>query len=74
MRPKLLLLLSDDRFFWSHRLPIARAALRRGYEVVVATAVYGSAQQFEAEGFRLIRSNCCARWIHPSTIFALFAR
>lgn len=53
-RPKILFLFADDRFFWSHRLPVARAALRQGYEVVLATGLYGSARQIEAEGFRLI--------------------
>lgn len=57
MHPKILFLFSDDRFFWSHRLPIARAALREGYEVVLATAVYSYAQQIQEEGFRLIPLN-----------------
>ena len=53
-RPKVLFTFADDRFFWSHRLPVARAALRSGYEVVVATGVYAYAQQIQDEGFRLI--------------------
>lgn len=53
-RPKLLFIFSDDRFFWSHRLPVARAALRNGYEVIIATGVYSYAQQIREEGFRLI--------------------
>src|SRR5215469_16770165 len=57
MRPKLLFLFSDDRFFWSHRLSVAQAALREGYEVVIATAVYSYAQQIQDEGFRLIPLN-----------------
>jgi len=54
MRPKLLFVFADDRFFWSHRLSVARAALRHGYEVVLATGVYTSPEHIEAEGFRLI--------------------
>ena len=54
MRPKILFLFSDDRFFWSHRLPVAKAALRDGYEVVIATVVYSYARQIQEEGFRLI--------------------
>ncbi len=53
-RPKLLFVFADDRFFWSHRLPVARAALRNGYEVIIATGVYGHAEQIRDEGFRLI--------------------
>jgi glycosyltransferase involved in cell wall biosynthesis len=53
-RPKVLFLVTEDRFFWSHRLPVARAGLRDGYEVIVATGVSGFAQQILDEGFRLI--------------------
>ena len=53
-RPKLLFLVHEDRFFWSHRLAVGRAALRAGYEVIVATRVLGDAQKFHDEGFRLI--------------------
>jgi glycosyltransferase involved in cell wall biosynthesis len=54
MRPKLLFVFSDDRFFWSHRLAVAQAALSNGYEVIVATGVYSHAEQIRDQGFRLI--------------------
>jgi glycosyltransferase involved in cell wall biosynthesis len=54
MRPKLLFLIAEDRLFWSHRLPIARAALQDGYEVIIATRVNGDPQKIRDEGFRLI--------------------
>jgi glycosyltransferase involved in cell wall biosynthesis len=53
-RPKVLFTFSDDRFFWSHRLSVARAALRSGYEVVIATGVYAHGQEIQDEGFKLI--------------------
>ncbi|HMF89066.1 MAG TPA: glycosyltransferase family 4 protein [Candidatus Angelobacter sp.] len=53
-RPKALFLASEDRFFWGHPLPVARAALRDGYEVIVATGVHSYAEQIRNEGFRLI--------------------
>jgi glycosyltransferase involved in cell wall biosynthesis len=53
MRPKILFLITEDRFLWSHRLPIARAALQDGFEVIVATRVLGDAQKIRDEGFRL---------------------
>lgn len=53
-RPKLLFLITEDWYFWSHRLPIARAALREGYEIVVATRVIRHGQKICDEGFRLI--------------------
>jgi glycosyltransferase involved in cell wall biosynthesis len=54
MRPKILYLVTEDWFFWSHRLPIARAALQSGYEVIVATRVGNYAQRIHEEGFRLV--------------------
>ncbi len=51
---KILYLVSEDWYFCSHRLPIARAARDAGAEVVVATRVRGHASPIEAEGFRLI--------------------
>lgn len=51
---KLLFLVSEDWYFCSHRLPIARAARDAGAEVVVVTRVREHAAQIEAEGFRLI--------------------
>ena len=54
MPPKLLFVVAEDWYFWSHRLPIARAALRNGYEVIVATRVRGYGQKIRSEGFQLI--------------------
>ena len=51
---KLLYLVTEDWYFCSHRLPIARAARDRGFEVVVATRVGEHADQIRSEGFRLI--------------------
>ncbi len=54
MPPKLLFVVAEDWYFWSHRLPIARAALRNGYEVIVATRVLTYGQKIRHEGFQLI--------------------
>jgi glycosyltransferase involved in cell wall biosynthesis len=54
VRPKLLYLVTEDWYFCSHRLPIARAARDSGAEVVVATRVGEHAAAIEAEGFRLV--------------------
>jgi len=53
-RPKLLFLVTEDSYFWSHRVPVARAALRDGYEVVVATHVRDYGDRIRDEGFRVI--------------------
>ena len=51
---KILFLVSEDWYFLSHRLPIARAARDAGAEVVVATRVRERGADIEAEGFRLV--------------------
>ncbi|TMJ77934.1 MAG: glycosyltransferase family 4 protein [Alphaproteobacteria bacterium] len=53
VRPKLLFLLTEDWYFWSHRLPVARAARDAGFEVVVATRVQAHGERIRGEGFRL---------------------
>lgn len=51
--PRLLYLVSEDWYFLSHRLPMARAAREAGYEVHVATRVVDGGAAIEAEGFAL---------------------
>jgi glycosyltransferase involved in cell wall biosynthesis len=53
MAQKILYLVSEDWYFVSHRLPMARAALRAGFEVHVATRVADHAAAIESEGFIL---------------------
>lgn len=52
-KPKILFLVTEDWYFWSHRLPLARAARDSGYEVSVATRVDGFGERIRAEGFKL---------------------
>ncbi|OSM05308.1 glycosyltransferase family 4 protein [Magnetofaba australis] len=51
---KILYFVTEDWYFCSHRLPMARAARDAGFEVLVLTRVKDHAAQIEAEGFRLI--------------------
>jgi len=51
---KLLFFVTEDWYFCSHRLPIARAARNAGFEVVVATRVDAHGDAITQEGFRLI--------------------
>jgi glycosyltransferase involved in cell wall biosynthesis len=53
-RPRLLYLVTEDWYFCSHRLPVARAARDAGAEVVVATRVSAHGAAIRAEGFRLV--------------------
>lgn len=50
---KVVFLVTEDWYFWSHRLPMARAARDAGFEVVVVTKVADHGQLILAEGFRL---------------------
>ncbi len=50
-RPKLLYLVTEDWYFWSHRLPMARAARDAGFAVTVATRIDRHGDRIAAEGF-----------------------
>lgn len=52
--PRLLYLVTEDWYFCSHRLPVARAARDAGAEVVAATRIGSHRAAIEAEGFRTI--------------------
>jgi len=54
LKVKILFLVTEDWYFCSHRLPVARAARDAGFEVLVATRVNNHGKIIEAEGFRLI--------------------
>jgi glycosyltransferase involved in cell wall biosynthesis len=51
---KLLFLISEDWFFVSHFLPMARAAREAGFEVAVATRVRAHGDRIAAAGCRVI--------------------
>ena len=50
---RLLFVVTEDWYFLSHRLPMARAAQQLGFEVHVATRVVNGAAAIRAEGFTL---------------------
>jgi glycosyltransferase involved in cell wall biosynthesis len=51
--PKLLFLVTEDWYFCSHRLPVARAARDAGFAVTVATRVRDHGDAIRGEGFAL---------------------
>lgn len=51
---KILYVVTEDWYFWSHRLATARAARDLGYEVAVATHVGTHADAIRREGFRVL--------------------
>jgi glycosyltransferase involved in cell wall biosynthesis len=52
-KKKLIFLVTEDWYFWSHRLPMARAARRAGFEVAVATRVTAHGERICALGYAL---------------------
>ncbi len=53
-RPRLLFLVTEDWYFWSHRRSVAQAAQEAGFEVIVATRVTNHGALIEKAGFRLV--------------------
>jgi len=62
---KLLFLVTEDWYFCSHRLPIARAARDAGCEVIVATRVDTHGDTITREGFLLIPLQMSRRSKNP---------
>jgi glycosyltransferase involved in cell wall biosynthesis len=52
-RPRLLYLITEDWYFWSHRLDLARHAAQAGFDVSIATRVTEHGERIQREGFRL---------------------
>ncbi len=51
MAARILYVVTEDWYFLSHRLPMARAAKNAGYEIHVATRLNSARAAIEAEGF-----------------------
>jgi glycosyltransferase involved in cell wall biosynthesis len=64
-RPKLLFLITEDWYFWSHRLELARAARSAGWDVSIATRVCDHGKRIEDEGFQLFPLRLVRSSRHP---------
>lgn len=53
-RPVILYVVTEDWYFWSHRVDLARAARDAGYHVVVATRTREHRNRIEAEAFECV--------------------
>lgn len=53
-KPKLIMIINEDRFFLSHRKPIALAAKDSGYEVIIVAKDTGHRKEIENLGVRFI--------------------
>lgn len=71
MRRKLLFLQTEDWSFWSHRMPLARAARTAGYEVVIAVRVDAHGERIRAEGFRLVALDWRRDSVNPFSEFLM---
>ena len=60
-KPKLLFLVTEDWYFCSHRLPLAVAAQKSGYEVAVMTRVTSHSEVITNAGIRVIPLKCLHR-------------
>ena len=63
--PLLIYVVTEDWYFYSHRLPMARAAQRAGYEVAVITNVDKHESAIAAAGVRVIPLDLERRSLNP---------
>ena len=47
-------MIPEDWYFWTHRLPLARAVQDEGFDVVIATRLHEHGSRIAAEGFRAV--------------------
>lgn len=73
-QPKLLFLVTEDWYFVSHRLPLARAALLAGYDVAVATRVNRHGDIIRNAGVTLLDLEFDRASLNPLREAALIAR
>ena len=71
--PRLLYVVTEDWYFLSHRLPMARAARTAGFEVHVATRVVDGADSIRSEGFVLHHVPFARGKISPLTTLCTIA-
>lgn len=78
MSDKLLFVVTEDWYFVSHRLPLAKAALAQGYDVVIATRVGRHSDVIRNAGIRLIPFELSRRGGNPFleiwSLFRLYRR
>jgi glycosyltransferase involved in cell wall biosynthesis len=63
--PKLLFFITEDWYFCSHRLPLACAAIKAGYDVAILTRVSSHRSAIESSGIRIIPLDLKRRSLNP---------
>jgi glycosyltransferase involved in cell wall biosynthesis len=71
---KILYFVTEDWYFCSHRLPLAVAAKKAGYDVAVVTRVREHGERIESFGIRLIPLELSRRGTNPWTEWRLFRK
>ena len=64
-KPKVMYWISEDWYFWSHRLGLARAVRDMGWDVAIATRVNEHGDRIRAEGFSLTHIDMARRVAAP---------
>jgi len=65
VHPRVLFVLAEDAWFWTHRLPLARAARDAGFQVGVVTNTAASAARMREEGFDYFHHDFRRAGVHP---------
>ena len=73
-KPRVLFLVTEDWYFCSHRLGLARALAAAGFEVAVACRVTGAGETITREGFHLFPIRMSRSSINPFHLAACVAR
>ena len=73
-RPRVLFVVTEDWFFCSHFLPMARAARAGGFDVVIAARERAHRGVIEAEGFTLIGVEAERRSLNPFAALGALAK
>jgi glycosyltransferase involved in cell wall biosynthesis len=72
--PKLLFFVTEDWYFCSHRLPLAVAARKAGYDVTVVTRVDRHGDPIRSHGLKLIPIQLSRHSVNPLRDLALITR
>jgi len=64
-RPKLIFVVTEDWYFYSHRLPMVRAAQQAGFDVAVITNVTAHRAAIESAGVQVIPLSLERRSLNP---------
>ena len=65
MKKKILYLVTEDRYFYTHRFPLAKAMVDKGYQVFVVTRYDKLQSTFEKEGLTIVPFDFDRKGVNP---------